>query len=279
LYIEKKIVSDGQNCATVDGHGLYQLPLHHNWFAEKKAVTIGLGDEFAIFKDNREVVRFKKVDGRWKSTDTKLFINWSFFEKFTDSVREFPIDFRAHLAAAKDYANFELRQGSRNFLFVKVAEKTWAVKFPGSPWLSASGQFGFFDDMNQNIWLSPYTQQLQIVQDKLLPSDKRIAAIRALNSFWGPDVKYTFHDVLMTGGDNVEVKREIAALLKTRPTDESFKILIDSLRVTEDRSYQETVTKVLRVRNPKGATIFSDDEDDVAAKKMADWVKWRATLK
>jgi hypothetical protein len=113
----------------------------------------------------------------------------------------------------------------------------------------------------------------------MLPGDKRIAAIRALNSFWGPDVKYTFHDVLMTGGDNIEVKREIAALLKTRPTDENFKILVDSLRVTEDRSYQETATKVLRVRNPKGATIFSDDEDDVAAKKMTDWIKWRSTLK
>jgi len=279
VYIEKKIISDGTNCAAVTGHGLYQLPLHRNWFQEKKKFTIGLGDEFSIWKNGRQVVAFKKQDGRWQNKDTQIFTNWSFFEKFVDTVKDFPIDFRAHTAAAKDFSKFELRQGSRTFLFVKVGESTWAVQFPGSPWLAASGRFGLFQDMDQRIWISPFEAQLKVAKDKTLPEDKRITAVRLLNSSWGPDAKYLFHDVLLTGGDNANVKREIVSFLRSRPTDENYRVIVDSLKVTEDGVYREAATKVLRLRHPKGATVFANDEDDVAEKKLADWYRWGKALK
>ena len=166
IYIEKKMISDGEHCGGVTGHGLYQLPLHHNWFEGKKNVTIGLGSAFSIWKDNLLISEFEKTSRGWRNKNPKFFTNWKFFEKFVDSMQKFPVDFRVHPLAAKESIGFELRQGDRKFGFFKVGEHTWAVQFPDSPWLAASGQFGFFDDMKPEIWLSPYVKSLDILADK-----------------------------------------------------------------------------------------------------------------
>ena len=60
VYIEKQIVSDGKNCGEITGQGLYELPLHHNWFEGKKSVTINLKNSFSIWKSDLLVVDFEK---------------------------------------------------------------------------------------------------------------------------------------------------------------------------------------------------------------------------
>lgn len=279
VFIDKKIVSDGKFCGEVSGHGLYQLPLHRNWFTGKKNVTIGLGSSFSIWKNNLLVVEFEKHDGLWHNKDPKFFTNWDFFEKFARSVKDFSVDFRVHPSAAKTMTTFELRQGARKFVFVKVGEQTWAVQFPGSPWFAASGKFGLFEEMDQKIWISPFSKILEIVKDPTAASENRIKAIRSLADRWGSDAKMVFFDVLLTDGENFEVKKEIANLMRSRPTDENFKTLVDALRTSTDRQFQYTLSKILRVRNPKGPIIEEEDDKSLAAKKISDWVNWRKSLK
>ncbi len=279
IYIEKKMISDGVNCGFVSGHGMYQLPLHRNWFQGKKTVTIGLGDSFSIWKDNRLVVEFEKRELGWRNKDKQFFTNWEFFNNFIHAIKDFPIDYRVHPSAAKEYTSFELRQGKRKFTFVKVGDRTWAVQFPGSPWLAASGRFGVFEDMSQRIWISPLEKTLRIISDTSAAADIRIKAVRELSKFWGPDLNYVIREVVLTGGDNVEVKKDIVSLMRSRPTNENFKVLVDVLKTTNDQTFLYVVTKALRVKNPKGPIILETDADDVVQKKVSEWTDWRRTLK
>ncbi|MCB0350994.1 MAG: hypothetical protein KDD38_07410 [Bdellovibrionales bacterium] len=279
VYIDKKVISDGKNCGSVTGHGIYQLPLHRNWFEGKKTVTIGLGDSFSVWKDGRLVVEFDKTDFGWRNKDRDFFTNWEFFNKFLHATKDFPIDFRVHPSAAKEYTSFELRQGGRKFTFVKVGETTWAVQFPGSPWLAASGNFGIFEDMSQRIWISPLEKTLRIIRDPLANLDTRTKALRELSKHWGPDLNYVLREVVLTGGDNVEIKKDIVNLLRSRPTDENFKVLVDVLKTSTDQAFLYTVTKALRVRNPKGPIILETDHDDVVKSKINEWTLWRRQLK
>jgi hypothetical protein len=276
VYIEKKIVSNGTDCVEVTGHGIYQLPLHRNWFEGKKSVSIGLGNAFSIYKDKKVVVDFEKTEKGWRNKDPKFFTNWLFFEKFVRSLKDFSIHFRVHPAAAKVMTSFELHQGERIFTFVKVGESTWAVQFPGSPWLAASGDFGLFEDMSPRIWLSPYEKTLAVIKDTTAKPEMRIKAIRSFVDSWGPDVKYVLHEVMLTGGDDSEVRKEIASLMRARPTTENFKVLAAALKESTDQNLQGYITKVLRVRNPKGPTINDDDAADVVAKKVKEWQAWAA---
>lgn len=279
VYVEKKTVSDGQNCGEVAGHGLYELPLHRNWFTGKNSVTIGLGSSFSIWKNDLLVVEFTKGEHGWRNKDKKFFTNWDFFEKFERAVKDFPIDFRVHPAAARAYTTFELRQGDRKFTFVKVREKTWAVQFPGTPWLAASGQFGVFEDMDPNIWISPHAKTLQIITDITAPVDNRIKAVRSLTDAWGPNTKYVLHDIVLTPSEHLDLKKDIISQMRMRPTDENFKVLVDSLRTTDDLEILNYTTKALRVRNPKGPIVELEEPKSEAEKKIGEWVKWRKTLK
>ena len=238
-----------------------------------------MGDSFSIWQDDLLVTEFIKTPRGWRNKDAKFFTNWEFFEKFINSVKEFPIDFRMHPNAAKDSASFELRQGSRKFTFFKTGDKTWAVQFPGMPWLSASGRFGFYDEMRAEIWLSPYAKSLKILGDPTAKPDNRIKALRELASSWSPDVKYVIYDVLLSNGDNVEVRKEISNVMRYKPTDENFKNLIDALKTTSDVNFLEYLTKILKLRNPKGPQISDEDDKATIDKKISEWTTWRKTLR
>ena len=278
VYFENRIVSDGKNCGQVIGRGLYQLPLHHNWFDGKKKVTIALGKEFSIWKDDRLVVEFKKDAKGWHNTDPSFFTNWDFFEKFVNTMREIPIDFRVHPTAGKSVTRFELRQQKRSFLFAKIGEKTWAVQFQDSPWLAASGTFGLFEDMDQKIWINPYVHQLKIAANPTANPSSRIKAIRAVAERWGPNIKPTLYDILLQSGNPTEVLKEAANVLRSHPTDENYSLLIDSMNGSKDLSFKHHVSKILLIRNPKGPVITPDDEPQDVVLKTDEWTKWQKTL-
>lgn len=301
IYFSKKIVSDGENCGKVDGQGLFLLPLHHDWFDGKKSLSINLGEQFSIWKDDLLVFEFQKTNGRWHNLDTNFFTNWDFFEKFENMLREFQIDFRAHPLAGKDHTAFEIRvnnqlpklspqtnnKSSRNvppgtgfkkYTFTRVGESTWAVQLPDSPWLIASGDFGLFSDMDQKIWISPYSKSLSLVTNTTADVSSRIKAVRSLAEHWGSDVKSVFFDALNIGGDASDVKKEIANILRLHPTDESFVALFTCLQSAGDMELKNYISKILKIRNPKGSTIELDDDTATVILKTQEWEAWMKKL-
>lgn len=279
IYTKKKITSNGANCANVKGQGIYSLPLHRNWFTGAKKATISIGNSFRIVKNGHTVVEYERAPTGWRSRDTKFFTNWVFFEKFLDALVEYPISYRVHEDAVKELTTFELEvDGKKKFVFAKVGARTWAVRVPGSLWLAASSHFGIFEDMSQTIWISPHDKTLRLITDPTAKSEKRIQNIRNLVDNWGPDVKYAFHGVLLTAGEETNIRQELVTVLRNYPSDENMRVLVYALRTTEDHRLLHQLTKTLLVRNPKGPTIQEDDDEQVRHKKINYWFDWAKTL-
>ncbi len=279
IYLKKRQVSDGTNCIDIKGNGVYLLPQHRNWFTGLKKASIIIKNSFKIVKDERTVVEFERTPTGWRNKDPQLFTNWVFFEKFLDILNSFPINYRVDLDAAKSLTSFELHTGDKVFMFVKVANKTWAVKQPQSVWLTASGNFGIFEDMKPEMWISPYEKTLRMITDARAPVEKRVQAVRALVDNWGPDIKYAFHGVLLNEAENARVRREIVLVLRNYPSDDNFRVLAYALKATNDGDLLFTLTKTLRIRNPKGPVIEENDADDVIQQKITAWMTWAKTLK
>jgi hypothetical protein len=95
VYIKKQVVSDGPNCADISGKGLFELPLHRNWFTGQNSVAIALNNSFSVWQNDKMLMSFKKADGEWQNEDPKFFTNWGFFENFIAAAKNIAIDYRA----------------------------------------------------------------------------------------------------------------------------------------------------------------------------------------
>lgn len=279
VYIKTRTVSDGTHCADIKGHGVYSLPLHRNWFTGLKKSTIQIKNSFRIVKDDQVIVEYEKTPLGWRSRDPLFFTNWVFFEKFMSALDRFPISYRVHEDAIKASTTFELIENDKKFLFAKVGTKTWAVKMPNSLWLTASSNFGIFEDMSQTIWISPYDKTLRMISDPTVNANKRSQAIFNLADNLSPDVKYAFHALLLKEGEDLNIRKKIVSILRNYPSDENFKVLVFALHTSKEPSFLSLVTKTLRVRNPKGPVVQNDDTAEDTEKKISFWKKWSQSLK
>jgi hypothetical protein len=237
--------------------------------------TLPLKNDFSIWMDNHIVAEFEKTSQGWKNKDQKAYTNWKFFEDFLDSLQDFHVDF--HLTADEvkpNSSSFELRQGSRTFLFSKVGERTWAVKWPNATEFLASRNFSIYGDMEASIWASPFEKNLRILKDPTASPASRIIALRTVMTSESADVKAVMQSVLVKEGENEELRQEIVTAMRRTPTDQNMKILMGVLQTSKDELLLNQISKVLRVRNPKGPVIQLDDEDHEVQRKIATWQAW-----
>src|SRR5690606_28461612 len=106
----------------------------------------------------------------------------------------------------------------------------------------------------------------------------RLKAATAVFDRWVPDVKAVFYEVVLDTEDDVNLRRDLAALLKQKPTDENFKVLVQMIQKEQDFGLLNHVTKILRIKNPKGSVIQLDDDDATKEKKSREWQAWARSL-
>jgi hypothetical protein len=282
LYVQEKVISDGLHCATVSGNGLYELPLHRNWFTGPSHLKLTLNSAFSVWRQNMKLISFQKEASQWVNEDHRFFTNWSFFRTFTEAMDSLTIDYRIHPDALKALdpmaASFEVKHGARTYTFTKLSEKRWAVKLASSPWLAVTGSLGFLEEMNLSLWRSPAAQHLGLLANSKAKPSLRIKAIHSLGPSWTYDATQVFTTIL-SHSDNLEVQKEIANLLRSRPSDENIKLLVLALEKNEDQRLKNHLSRALRVRNPKGPIIEEDDEDAVVTSKVKAWSSWSEILK
>lgn len=241
--------------------------------------TVDLGKRFAIYIDSHIVAEFQNSDQGWKNRDAKAFTNWKFFENFTDSLDSYRVDFKLAEDEIKPEApSFELRTGGRVYKFKKVGDHTWAVRRPGQKEYEASRSFSFFGDMDASTWSSPFEKSLRIVKDPTAAITVRVTALRSIIDSPSNDVKAVLKSVLLTEGENEEIRQEIVNALRRQPTNQNIKTLMTVLQTSKSELLRNQISKALRVRNPKGPVIEVDDEDQDVKKKLAIWRTWSHEL-
>ena len=147
FYIAERVVSDGKQCATIGGDGLYFSPLHRSWFDDTAKSTIALKSPLTLSRGDAKLASFTQAKGEWVNSIKGEFPNWEFFSSFQDSLRDFTISHRVHKAAIAGKPGFTLTSGKRKYEFYKLGDSLWVTTLPGSAWLVASARWTSWADM------------------------------------------------------------------------------------------------------------------------------------
>ena len=278
FYIKEKTVSDGKTCVEIEGTGIYYVPLHRSWFKGQDSSVIQTGNSLKIFKEKELLLQFRKNGEVWRNTTPNFFVNWQLFDNVLKTFEKFSISARLHPSAAEGAPSFRLESGRFSYNFYLIGNGLWAVKKPKVKWLLASNDWALLDDMRLSLWKDVRFDDLLKIADKNADPDDRISAIYKLKNAWSRAIKYTYQRIMEDPSDVDKVKGEIARKLENHPSDDVFASLVVALTKTNSVELQNHITKILRVRNPKGPVI-KDLEIEQRDQHIKSWQKWAKSLK
>ncbi len=263
-----------KKCLYLTEGDLYELPLHRKWFIGATNDTIKIGKQFQIHKDGSLIYDFQFENNSWKQVVNNKFMNWAFINSFIDSFVKYPVTGRTHLAMKDGKQSFELRTGRRVYKFYLVGDNLWAVKLPKTQWLTQSNSWAILEDFNPSTtWESRHQNVLLIITNKKIDASKRKSAINNLGPTWSKAIKNAFHRVILDSNDNNQIKSLIVSKIKRKPTLENMKVLVRGLTKTENIELLRSITKVLKILNPKGP-IIEPDEPEKVNEQIRSWQKW-----
>lgn len=274
FYISENILSDGKKCVTVRGKGIYYVPLHSSWFDRDKRASLNFGPTFKLSKNGETIGEFKKNEGDWVDGSMDQFINWDFFEQFVESLENFKIDLRLHPAAGHKTESFSIETKGDTYHFYKVDKNIWAMKSPRLGWLLSSRDWAFWKDMGPSVWKDRFENRLRIILDRSRPLEEREETLKGLGTSWSMTIKHSLHKLLLDGQEEQRLKDLALLMLKRKPSLDNFKILVQALKATENPEFQSDLTKVLRIRNPKGPLIQPDDTLEKRQQVIQTWSRW-----
>ena len=274
FYIRERIASDGKNCASVSGEGIYYLPLHSSWFDKNKGGSIAVGSSLSLEKKGKVFAKIKKVDGDWVDDAEGQFLNWEFIEAFVKSLDSFAVDLRLHPSAGDKKPSFTLITPNDKYTFYKVGNNLWGAKGSKSGWLLSSKSWAFWQSMDENIWANPFEAQLKIVFDKTKPIEERTKTLGSLDNIWNNSMKRSFHQLMLDPEQEQKLKDVTLQILKKKPSIENMAIMIKALQESQSVEFQSDLTKALRVRNPKGPILQPEDEPEKRAETVKAWTQW-----
>ncbi len=274
FYIRERIASDGKNCASVSGEGIYYLPLHSSWFDKNKAASIPVGSSLSLEKKGKVFAKIKKTEDGWVDDAEDQFLNWEFIEAFINSLESFAVDLRLHPAAGDKKASFELTTPTESYTFYKVGTNLWGAKGSKSGWLLSSKSWAFWQGMDENIWANPFEAQLRIVFDKTKPIEERQRTLSSLDNIWNMSMKRSFRQLLLDPEQDQKLKDVTLQILKKKPSLENLAVMMKALQESQSPEFQSDLTKALRVRNPKGPILQPDDEPEKRDATVKVWTQW-----
>lgn len=279
FYMAEKIMSDGKQCLSVEGDGIYYLPLHRSWFKGARSSSLELGKNIEIVFPDGATFKAQKIQDEWRpESDGHLaqdwYMNWIFFDRFAKSLAQHTVDFRLHPAIGKGRPQFQIKQGSRTFKFYQVGHNLWALHSPRHEWLVASHSWGFWQDMKKSMFMDRHSDNLKVLADPQAELSARRKALAEAAGTLSRASKYLIHRQLLDPGENTQLRLEMIQSLKRRPSLDNIGALIEALPEASEPELQEAITHALRVRRPDGPLITENSDQDERTNAIHDWQTW-----
>lgn len=274
FFVADHVVSDGKQCATVNGEGIFYIPLHRSWFDENASAKIPIRSPFKITRGEETLAAFNLQNGDWRNTQSGTYPNWEFFGLFRDGISDFKISHRVHKAAVKGTPNFVLSMGGTQYKFYKSSNALWLAALPQTPWLVSSSRWSNWLDMDVSQWLDRNAPQLQLIGDKTKPLDERRTTLASLEGQWSPSIRDLLIQLLSDDNEDVSLKLDAIRMMKTKPIRDNIQAIMTALGKTEDADLLYALTSALKVRNPKGKVINTDLDETAKTKAVTDWQTW-----
>lgn len=274
FYIAARTIKSEKNCLIVQGNGIYYLPLHRDWFEKSQSSNLNIAKKVTFKLQDQSSFGLELVRDSWQSTSPQFFIDMDFFEKFRNSLMNYSIDLRLHPAIVQTQTQFVMKADGQLYRFIKVAENLWAVKKPKIAWLEASNSWSFWLDMSKTQWEDRYSSQVRFVLDKGKNLEDRKGALYNLKDAWSESIKRALHKILLDAGEKSELQSVALQMLRQKPSDDNFAIMIQALTQVTDREVLMSLSQTLRTRNSRGPIITVEMSEADKAKSIRQWQQW-----
>lgn len=263
----------GSQCFFATGDGMMFLPLHRSWLIGPFKESVVLRSPLKVTTNGHVVASVLKKNGDWEDTNPKTTLDWDFFQKFEQSLKNYKVQYRAARAAGKGKPWASLESGSERYVFFKLGPKLWAIQRPGNNWLDASGDWAFWFDLDDGVWKDRRVPAMERVEAAGSSAEQKASAMQELdNSGWSRALEDFYHRRLLDPQEDAKIRSHSLERMRTKPSWRNMAAEMQLLQSDVSDDLLRDVTQALRARNPKGPVYTPGSGDRLHV--ITEWNEW-----
>lgn len=273
VYVEEGVISDGKGCAMVGGDGLFYFPVHRDFLIGAKSDSIKLKSPVKIFVQGKKVLDMKKQGDTWITESPDMLINWDFIAELEDSLNQFDIRLRVQAGIAKDKPKMIIDNGGQQLEFSKVTNVMWALKKPGTAWLTASDEWsrwGEFDAVKLEDRFAEEIRRMNAAKDI---AEKK-AVLDKVEGSWTRNLRDMYIRIATNESEDENLRFSALKRLKSKPSKEVAGAMVKILEGSTNDDIRDEAGVILKLNHPKGPKFKSSDSPDDRQKALDFWRNW-----
>ncbi len=276
VYIDERLLIVNHRCSSIEGNGIFALPMHREWYIGTKTVNIKIGTQRRlVFSDSKPIVYRESTNSQDRTVKLLVsgpMLDWSKIDLFEKKLKSIEISGRRHLSYIKDRPSFTFITNNREYTFYEIRdpELVWVLKLPDKPFLILSESFSW-REFNLEYVADLKADIINTLQNSESAENKRIRALKTLKNYWNPSFQEILFTIFKDEDESSQLRKEIAEFLIQKPTSLNKETLLNALIVTQNPSLREYISMRLRIFYPKGKAISANDDDYTVTEKMNTW--------
>jgi hypothetical protein len=274
FFLQRGVIRTGFKCIFATGDGLFYLPLHRNWLTGSNRESIKLASPLKIQSGTGPILaNLTKQNDDWTDTQPKTELDWDFFKKFERSLDDYRVQYRVSPEASKGKPSVIVSSGSQRYFFYKLAPKLWAVRRPNEKWLSASGDWAFWFDLDGSVWQDRHVPLIRKVESGNATKEDKLAMFKELDATgWTRTLQDFYQRHALDNAEDHEVRLVAIERLRSHPSWANMKALMALIQNTDDEELLRDGTLVLKTRNPKGTAY--QPGSNARSTVVGEWNEW-----
>ena len=249
IYIDERILLVNHRCSSIEGDGVFALPMHREWYIGPQTIQIDIGTQRKLIFNGSKSIEYR--DGiNSQDRKIKLLLNgsimpdWSKINIFEEKLRSIKVSERRHLSYTKDNPGFTFITNNKKYIFYEIRDPglVWALKLPDKPFLIMSKSFSWYEFNLEHV-ADPKSNAISVLKDSDNPANKRISVLETLDNYWNPSFQKILFTIFKDEDESAPLRRKIAEVLIQKPTALNKKTLLNTLLRTQVSSLREYISQ------------------------------------
>lgn len=275
FFVAKSLVrvagAGGKQCFFATGDGMMYLPMHRSWLIGPFKESVTLKSPLKVTTNGKVMADLSLKNGEWIDNNAKTRLDWDFFDKFEESLKDYRVQYRVlrNMGKGKPWAS--LQMGQERFVFFKIAPKLWAIQRPGNNWLDVSGDWSFWFDFDEGVWQDRRWPMIEKIEAADTSSEDKAAALTELDHGWSRTLEQFYHRRLLDPNEDPKIRTHALERMRTKPSWRNMAAEMEFIQTNPSDEMLRDATAALRARNPKGPVYIPGAD---RAPVLKEWNEW-----
>ena len=276
VYIKERSIVVNQRCSSIEGNGIFALPMHREWYIGPKTTNVEIGTQRKLVFDRSKPIVYRE-SANSQDRKIKLLVNgpmpdWDKIDLFESKLGFIEVSGRRNLSYVENNPHFTFTTNNKTYTFYEIRDPrlVWALKLPNKPFLILSRSFSW-NEFNLEHVADSKSSTISALRNSKLPENERIKALKELRNYWNTSFQRILFTILKDEDEPTKLRQDIAEFLIQKPTSLNKETLLKTLIRTQDPSLREYISQRLRIFYPKGKAISVNDADNTVSRKINVW--------